>query len=234
MWFLIALYQLLLLGLIFEAARCKFHLGIKSMLVLYLGGFFLLRVLYINYGDTPMGKYLHFETIYGNNYIGFVFGIICRRYLKLSKLFETNISYTVCFLLFSLLLYAFYTQMENTILLYMMSLLTPLCGIVCVVYLARNVISQSSRYTRVLNYLGKHSLELYIIHFFFNFRLFMLSDYAISMIHSSSYRDVFWGHTCMLVSSMFFSAIMIVLSVLTMYVIRTSNLLSILLLGRKN
>ena len=54
------------------------------------------------------------------------------------------------------------------------------------------------------------------------------------MVHSSNFRDVFWGHTCMLVTSLVIAGIMIVLSLLTMQIIRTSNILSVILLGRKN
>lgn len=235
LWFLIALYELLLIALIYEAISRICHLGIKSIIVYYFGMFVLIQILFGIYGDTSIGKYLHLESIANiNNYSGFVFGVICRKYYKLVKILESNIAYTICLILFILLLSISFNQQQHNKFLLQMTLMIPLCGIVCMIYLTKNCISQNSFYARALNYLGKHSLEIYIIHFFFNFRLFMISDYAISMIHSSSYRDVFWGHTCMLVSSIVFSAIMIALSLLTMHVFRASNFLSILLLGRKN
>ena len=232
-WFLRSLYELILIGLLYEFINHRFKLGLLSAVVYYLGALIILRIGFKYINGTVLDDFLDFESIIGYNYIGFTFGYLCRKQEKLLKCFDANITYSICIVLFSTIL-ALHFYFDKNVVINKIMFLLPITAIICCRYIAKNRIRQGTLISGCLNYLGKYTLEIYIIHMFFNFRIFILGEYAMSLVHSSNYRDVFWGHTCMLVSSMVIAAIIIILSLLTMQVIKTSNILSIILLGRKN
>lgn len=84
-----------------------------------------------------------------------------------------------------------------------------------------------------LRYVGKHSLEVYILHFYF-----VLSFPAIGrMINQYMLGDSFSkaaGSTVEIVSSVILATVVCTLSLTVARVIRTSNFLSQYFLGRKN
>ena len=164
--------------------------------------------------------------------MGFVLGIFCRRYTPLFNILMNNHTYTAGLIVFSVLIGISLSSVDMPALKYVMPLCS-ICGIACVVYLAVNKISEGSIYTKVLHYLGRHSLEIYILHMYFQFRCFEINDYALMMMHSDNFRDVFWGQTCTLLASFVEALLMIGLSLLVMNIIRTSSVLSVVLLGRK-
>ena len=233
LWFLRALYEISVLALLYEFVRCRFCLSLKSDIIFYV-------VLYVAIKEiinTPLDKVLHIESITGGNYIGFVFGVFCKRYNKLIKILDTNLAYTICLILFTILSCAYFQYLSDNCKFWSLISrfrLTPISAIVCILYLTKYKINQETRVAHLLNYLGKYSLEIYIIHFLFNFRVFMITDYAIEFIHSDNCKDILWGHTFMLITSVLISIVMISLSLLVIHIIRTSDVLSVLLLGRKN
>lgn len=231
LWFLRALYEISVLALLYEFVRFRFSLSLKSDIIYYV-------VLYVAIKEiinTPLDEILHIESITGGNYIGFVFGVFCKRYNKLIKVLDTNYAYTICLILFALLSYVYFQYLSDNCKFWsLLSRLTPLSAIVCILYFAKHKVNQETKLARIFNYLGKYSLEIYIVHSLFNFRLFIITDYAMEMIHSDNSRDFLWGHTFMLLTSILISIVMIILSLLVIHVIRTSNILSVLLLGRKN
>lgn len=233
LWFLRALYEISVLALLYEFVRYRFCLSLKSDIIFYV-------VLYVAIKEiinTPLDKVLHIESITGGNYIGFVFGVFCKRYNKLIKILDTNLAYTICLILFTILSCAYFQYLSDNCKFWSLISrfrLTPISAIVCILYLTKYKINQETRVAHLLNYLGKYSLEIYIIHFLFNFRVFMITDYAIELIHSDNCNDFLWGHTFMLITSVLISVVMIILCLLVIHVIRTSNILSVFLLGRKN
>lgn len=232
-WFLRSLYELVIISLIYEAVRYRFKLGVICDILFYLILFVIIRVCYKIGGNTIMENIFELKRLSLTNYMGFVIGMFCRRYSPLFSLFMKNHTYTIGLILFSVLIGFSLSSVDIPMLKYVM----PLCsisGIACVVYLAVNKIKDDSIYTKVLHYLGRHSLEIYILHMYFQFRCFEISEYALMMMHSDNFRDVFWGQTCMLLTSFVEALLMIGLSLFVMNIIRMSNVLSVVLFGRRN
>ena len=233
LWFLRSLYELILLGLFYEFFKHKYHYGLKID-ILFFGTLGLIIWIASMRSTNDISKLLDLSSISGKNYIGFVFGIFCKRYIKLMRMLDNNYVYTICLLLFTILIYAFFSNWDQYKLLHFLFLLIPVSAIVCLVYICKHKTNQENRITHLLNYIGRYSLEIYIIHFLFGIRLFTISDYATRMIHSEYWRDYLWGHTFMLITSIIYSVILIVICLLFIQIIRTSNILSVILLGRKN
>lgn len=235
LWFLKSLYELTLVCLLYEYIRYRFGLELLCDVLFFSVLYILLKLAYQTTENTLLDGMLNFEGILGKFYFGFVFGIFCRRYRKLERLLDTNHAYTVCLIYFFLLSSAFFLYIQdNSILWSLLSKLTPLSAIVCMVYLTKHTICQKKKSTQLLNYIGVHSLEIYIIHYLFNFRCYSISEYAMKMIQSDNVREVIWGHTFMFLTSVMISAVLIVLCLFITNIIRTSDFLSVVLLGRKN
>lgn len=234
LWFLRSLYELMILGLFYEYVRYKYHLGLKSDLLFFGTLFIIIGISSKLSLNKEISELLDLSSISGKNYIGFVFGIFCKRCIKIKRWLDNNSVYTLSLLLFTILSCAFFLNMDHYIIVRFSFLLTPLCAIVCLVYICMHKINQDNKIIHLINYIGKFSLEIYIIHFLFGIRLFPITDYATQMIHSDYWRDYLWGHTFMLLTSFIYSVILIAICIPVIQIIRTSNILSIILLGRKN
>lgn len=234
LWFLRSLYELTLLGILYEFVKYKFNLGLKNDIWFFgiLG--LVIWIVSIIYAKNNIIEILDLSSISGKNYIGFVFGIFCKRHFKQNSWLDNNHTYTVSILLFSVLTCAFFFNLDQHKIIHYLFILTPVSAIVCMVYICKHKINQENRITNLLNYIGKYSLEIYIVHFLFGIRFFIITDYATKMIHSGYWRDLLWGHTFMLLTSIIYSAILIVICIPIIQIIRASNILSIILLGRKN
>ncbi len=238
-WFLRCLFEVIILSLLYELFRQKYNLSWIWDIFYYFFIFVLLRVSNKFFSSNScVEMILGLSHIAGPNYLLFVFGILCGRYTCVDKIFERNSIYSLCLVLYAV---SFFFFLKNTNRLgainSLIFLLIPFWGSICVVYLTKNKLARLRQNSRVIvwiKYIGYYSLELYIVHIYFNFRIYQLGEYCITLANSENYRDVFWGLTCQLISSTIISVFMILLSVLTIHVLRTSNLLSICLLGRKN
>lgn len=234
LWFLRSLYELLLMGLLYEFARHKYHLSLKSDLLFYGISGIVIWIVSVTYTNNEISDLLDLSSISGKNYIGFIFGIFCKRYIKIKKWLDNNYVYTICLLLFTILTCSFFLYLDHHKFIHYLFLLTPISAIVCMVYICIHKVNQENRITQLLNYIGKYSLEIYIVHFLFGIRLFIISAYTNKMIHSEYWRDFLWGHTFILLTSIIYSIILIAICIPIIQIIRTSNILSIILLGRKN
>ncbi len=234
LWFLRSLYELTIIGLLYEYIRNKYHLGIKSDLLVFSTLCIIIGIASKLSINKEISDLLDLSSISGKNYIGFIFGIFCKRYIKIKKWLDSNYVYTVCLLLFTILTCSFFLYLDHHKFIHYLFLLTPISAIVCMVYICIHKINQENRITHMLNYVGKYSLEIYIVHFLFGIRLFPITDYATQMIHSEYWRDILWGHTFMLLTSFLYSAILIIICIPIIQIIRTSNILSVILLGRRN
>jgi fucose 4-O-acetylase-like acetyltransferase len=234
LWFLRSLYELTFLSLLYEFVKHKYSLDFKSDLLFFCILGLIIWVLSKKYTNNDISELLDLSSISGKNYIGFVFGIFCKRNIKFKRLLDNNYAYTVCLLIFTVLTCTFFLNIDHNKLFKLLFLLTPISAIICMVYICKHHINQKNKITHLLNYLGKYSLEIYIVHFLFGIRFFIITDYATKMIHSEYWRDLLWGHTFMLLTSIIYSAILIVICIPIIQIIRASNILSIILLGRKN
>ena len=232
LWFLKSLFEILVIALLYEYLRCKYNLGLKSDIVFWCILWIILKVIYNYTEGTILNEIFSLDLILRGNYVGFVFGIFCGRYKNFEKRIDNMNFYTICFVTYVIISALSYCT-EMYVISKLCRYVIPICAIVCILFFFKNKIDANMRYAKLLAYMGKHSLEIYILQDFFCFRLLDLGQYELNMVHSNYYMDVFWGHTCMLLSSSVIAFLMIMLCLLTMKVIQVSNLLSILFLGRK-
>lgn len=154
-------------------------------------------------------------NIVTKNFQLFLLGYLCHKYFKLDKLLQTNYVFTLSFVLFII----FFILREKYYIL--SNLLCAIFGTFSAVYLCK-------KYTEVLPfgktwaYMGKLSLDIYVLHYFFimnisQLRFLFIDNENISLL--------------ILISSL--STILIIfLSISVSKIINSSSILSYLMLGK--
>ena len=89
--------------------------------------------------------------------------------------------------------------------------------------------SNTKWFCKVIQWLGRHSMEIYILHFFFMTKFPELGDYTIKVFENKGLSPVF---VFQFLTSFFESCIIIVLCCIAINIISKSKLLSKLLFGR--
>ena len=163
----------------------------------------------------------------------FCMGVICARYDLCARWFSNNWVFTCSIVLFVFLTY-WLTVLGNHIPRQSITCgLLPVSAIVSLVYLFKVGFEEStSRGLLWLQNLGRHSMEIYIFHFFFLFRMYPLGEFVIRQANTNGgERTIFFVQIC---SSFASAIIIIILCYITMSIVNRSKLLSLLLLGRKS
>lgn len=162
----------------------------------------------------------------------FCMGMICARYDLCAKWFSKNWVYTLALLVFGFLTYwiticgNYFPKQSQT------GCLLPISAIIFLVYLFKNGLSETSRPVQWLQDLGRHSLEIYIIHFFFLFRMHRIGEFVMQQAHIlGGGRTIFFVQVT---SSFIASVVIIVLCYIVMNMINKSKVLSQIFLGRKS
>lgn len=225
-WFLLTLYEMSLLWIILYVLLKKLNPASvmwKDILVMALV-YGLLRGLSIfsltaSYIDVNLLKY----------FIPFCFGSLMRRHPVVERMVRGGKSYTFCLVLFFLLFISRY--LTNVPLLYLtiervdfFFSISALCA--CIVVFSTFMNGVNSKAEKLLAYLGKVSMPIYILHILFvvqlpNVGLFLLEQSAMTSI------------TIQIVYSFAVSVIAISLSLFLYYILRRSALIRLLMFGEK-
>ena len=162
----------------------------------------------------------------------FCMGVICSRYDLCAKWFSKNWVYTLALVVFGFLSY-WITICGNYIPKQTWTgCLLPISAIIFLVYLFMNGLSETSKPVQWLQNIGRHSLEIYIIHFFFLFRMYQIGEFVLDRANThGGGRTIFFVQA---ISSFVVAVIIIVLCYIVMNIINKSKLLSQILLGRKS
>ena len=166
-------------------------------------------------------------------FLFFCMGVICARYDLCTKWLSKNWVYSLALLVFGFLTY-WCTIMGNYIPKQSITwCLIPISAIVACVYLFKEGLANNqSRSLMWLQDIGRHSLEIYIIHFFFLFRIYPIGEFVLEQANTDGGgRTIFFAQAT---TSFVASVIIIALCYLVMNIINKSNILSQMLLGRKS
>jgi len=226
-WYLLILFEFIAINLIISYIANKFSQ--KSNIIeaaLFIITFLATHVLasrFAEYEKLPLLDFGHMGL-----YIFFTAGYLVVKYKLLDRIFS-NLAYSISIIIFMALLV--YTSMLNfNVKIPLSGITSSFCGIYAVFYLFKVKLNNPYA-TKVFSYLGRHSLELYILHFFFLTKLPFVGDFIQQTSAVGGGRIIF---VMGIVLSLFLSVINILLSLLAMNIIKTSRLLSMVLLGRKS
>ncbi|WP_405373514.1 acyltransferase family protein [Pseudobutyrivibrio sp.] len=179
------------------------------------------------YQNLPLVDIEHWRL-----YIYFCMGIICSRYNLIDSVLSKNWVYTIALLLFGFLTYWITIEGNHIPKQSVTGCVLPISAIVLLVYLFKEGLSGASKAELWLQKLGKHSLEVYILHLFFLFPMYRVGEYVQEHANNvGGGQLVFFVQTT---TSLIVSVVIVYLCYLVMNIINKSSLLSLLLLGRKS
>ena len=226
-WFLLVLFEFIVINLSIGSVASRF--GRKSNIVecaLFLVLFLVIHVITSHYKQYQILPLLDIGHL--NLYVFFTLGYLVAKYNLLDSIL-CNWGYTLSLLLFVCLYIVFrMVGLKLTAGGIVITPLMPLTGIYVIFYFFKII---KDKNIAVLNWLGRHSLEIYILHFFFLIKVPFVGDF----IHDSA---LVGGGKLSFVMGVCFSLVMAIINIGFCYgtwiIIIQSNILSQVLLGRRN
>lgn len=163
----------------------------------------------------------------------YVVGIIATRYKLVERVILKQWVYGVALLLFVVLTYL-KTYMGYTLPLGKISnRIIPIAAICVTIYWCNCADFIQSKANDILSNLGKHSLELYLIHFFFPLQILFIGDWSMKLCKVGGYSGGFMIFLLQLLAASTASIVVIIGSYGVMWVLGKSPILSQVFLGRK-
>lgn len=227
-WFLFSLFELLLLGTVMMNILEKINMNRKiwidaiSILISYVLLRRLLSLSFLQNNYVNIAYCMEF-------YLPFMFGFVCRKYSLMEKNYKSL--YTLVAIVYLTLFFFRYIPDENlfihqfkrvSALLNYFSVM-PITGSILSILFIKSIKSEIIH--TILSYIGKFTLEIYILHVFFVIEIRAISDYWLSCSISSCIAS-------QITYSVLVGAIAIVLSLILQKVICRSKLLNGLLFGK--
>ncbi len=182
-WYLRTLLEFITIQLIYEYIRSKWKLGLKSDIVFLLVSCFLVtRYLGIFYAVSCFDLIVDIGHI---QWVWFYFnaGVLFRRYQLFQRI--RNVSHLDSLLLLVLVIYCCFTVGQTgggTFRQYLALFNQPfiLCGLTSF-FIAFEKYNPSSLIMKVFQYLGQHTLEIYLLHLFFLLKICFVGNYIIEL-----------------------------------------------------
>ena len=180
-WYLRTLFEYITIQLTYEICRNKFCLGLGADIVFFLiswGGMIILgRFLCLSYLDGII-DFSHLQWLW----IYFYSGVLFRRYGLLFKL--KQIKNIESYLLIIFASYSFITiGYQNEISIFTNTFTTPLyilCGLISI-FLGFEHYKQSIWIMKAFQYMGRHTLEIYLIHVLIPLKLCSVGELIIKL-----------------------------------------------------
>jgi fucose 4-O-acetylase-like acetyltransferase len=229
-WFLRTLFELFVLCLplylfsnrIYNKLKIKRWEVIIDLLVFGLGYIFL-KVL-IHFFNIEI------QTIFDTSklmslYPYFIFGLLLRKHELIQRILNKNIIYTLSLFIF-FILFILRTFGYLTVAYFIVRNAISFSAIVFLYYFMQKCANNPNKIFKYFSYLGIHSIEIYLIHFFFAFRFTELGDYLAGVN--------FYGTSIMIqiIYSIVVSVIVVALCLGVAKIINCSKILSFFLLGK--
>lgn len=228
-WFLLILFEFIVINLTISLLSCRFHkYGNYIEGALFLMVYFVIHVLTTHYNKYEILPLLDIGHL--GLYVYFTLGYLIAKYKLLERIFDNNQMYTLSVIAF-VVLYVIFRLMGVTLTAggIVINLLTSIAAIYAIFFLFKG--TGISRGTSFLNWCGTHSLEIYILHFFFLIKAPFIGNF----IHESS---LIGGGKFIFVVGVLISFLMSMVNIGFCYgallIITKSNILSEVLIGRKN
>lgn len=228
-WFLRTLFIFILLAL-----PCQMNISIlqkKGSDIAYLAIVYLLIITGNHYFRGTLADKI-FDLPYLMLFPSFAFGFLCRRYAALEKLINHNITFTVSLVIFIFCTYVNHLSDLSGWHLYGLGYLYPYCGIICAYYMFKYPLGGAKM--KFLNYLGLHSLEVYILHFYFVISLPQLGKWIIRYMQQGDAFNMVSGSTIELVVCSVIAVVVCLFTAIAIRILRTSDIISWFLFGREN
>jgi fucose 4-O-acetylase-like acetyltransferase len=232
-WFLRTLFELFVLCLPFYIVSNKINKNNKLIVDLLIFGFgYCLLFGGFHFLNAELKTILDAGRIV-NHYPYFVFGFLLRKHEILQKILQKNVVYSLSLIIFLTLFFLGtlgYFSMGG-IIGFALKYIIPFSAIFALyyffIYIYRERGGKKVGVLNLFSYLGTHSIEIYLIHFFFTFRLTELGDYLIGI--------EFYGTSLLIqiVYSIIVSMIVIGISLGVYRIISKSKVLSFILFGKK-
>ena len=214
-WFLWVLFIFIMI-VIFIDGLCsllpKYQQNVSSALIIISA--LLVQIFHGKY--ACFGQLPFLDLWHTNMYPYFCMGVICARYDLCTKWFSKNWVYTISLLVFGFLTYlitikGFHVLPKQS----WTGCLLPISAIVMLVYLFKEGLSEDTKPVVWLQNLGRHSLEIYIIHIFFCLRMPFIGNYIKGLASAGDGVTIFFIQT---VTSFVMSIVIIYLSYIVMNV----------------
>ena len=227
-WYLLTLWQLLVIVGVENYFVDKIK-AIRLRMLVEIGvlafTFVVLRLI-PNYYD---GHILHVCSNWYKHLNGlffyFALGSFVMRYMDIQKLMS-NMAYSCCAILF---VASFIIQ--EPISVDVLSILRRLTAIYCCFYLFNQYFT-SGRVVDYFKRLGRHSLQIYLFHFFFAIQITQIGDCFILLSQGGDFERI----TGTFLQGVYALGVSLILSELSLFIgklIQSSRILSVLLLGEK-
>lgn len=189
-WFLRSLFIATSINVLYEMVKSKLNLGMVYDGLFYCVSFCMLYFAGKVLKGTLVDDVVDFGHFASFNYLAFCLGIIIRRFDRIRAIVEDNRAYSFCLGLFVLLLFP-----QLPVPKIIRSFLMCFSGVICVWYMMKNVFT-SNPVVNFLEKMGRHSLDIYLIHFFLNISIVEVGKYFISLAEGGTYFPILTG--CML------------------------------------
>ena len=167
------------------------------------------------------------------DYMAFCIGTLCRKYDFVKRILEKQIVFSLSLIVFIILFFCNINGYNDRLFWLIHWGLLPLSGIICCWQLFRYIFTKG-RIINTLRYLGKHSLEIYILHFYFAFKLPEVGLRVIELSKTGVAYDITTALNIQLLLSVTMSCVICLLCILTFKILRFSNILSLIIFGRIN
>lgn len=227
-WFLLVLFECLLINVLWEVVRPTFKWELVTDICFYLTIWFLLRFLDNMFCDSIVSNVFELNYL---QYLYFFFslGIICSRRYKFFEIIKNNeLLYTICIAYYLFFFFGREARIVPPNFWLLQLARTSMC-FACV-YIFFNIFT-SGKLVSCLQYLGKMSLEIYLIHFFFVFRFIPMGEWSKHLVTLGG-EGMITVMVAQLVYSLAISVIVIFICLIVAACIKKSEILSQLLLGR--
>jgi len=188
-WFLRTLFIVTFINVCYDFVRTKLRLGTIWDILFYMVSFIVLFIIGRHYKDTLADEIFGLKYFGGFNYLAFCLGIVIRRYDKIKVLIENNATYSLCLAVFIILLFPLSVPKIVT------KFLMCFSGIVCVWYLMKYIFTDGAIVHLMRKY-GRHSLDIYLAHFFLNISIVEVGAYFVRLASGDTYFSILTG--CML------------------------------------
>jgi fucose 4-O-acetylase-like acetyltransferase len=218
-WFTFTLFQIVLLTKVIDFLKNNFT-SVFIDLLFYFGFYVLiLIVFYLEVLPKSLNGILSYQQLVFN-YPIFILGLLLRKYRVITDYLENNnVFFTLSILIFISIVIVFtYFSYINLPL----NICANVFGVYCIFYLMKQLIRSDLKIIW-LPELGKKSLEIYFIHYFFLSTFFVI-DFKKNELEGSVFH---------ILTIVIFTIVILVFTVFVVNVLNKSNLLNKLLFGNK-
>lgn len=228
-WFLLVLFECLVINYLWELIRPSGKYKLLADVAFYLLLWNVLRKINTLAGGSLMSNFFELDYLQ-YMYFFFSLGNLCSRYKWIEFIKTNNHLFTFCICYYMVFFFGREARIVPPVFWLLQIARTSMCF--ALVYLFHNVFTEG-KLIQTLKYVGQMSLQVYLIHFFFEFKCIPMGDLAFDLVKQGGV-GILTNMTIQIVYAFAVSFVVICLSLFVARIIGASDILSRLLLGRKS